>query len=491
MKYIDKAFLQRYCTTPAELYSELESAIANHSIEDLLQCVGECVHLEVDITDPLPSSEFNETCLHHAISQETGGSLHIVDFLVQNSSSLDRRTKEGNTPLHYCVIQNQPEAMRLLLRSGAVADVQNNNGKTPLSIAKERGYHLCEELLLHALQRKKTIFENVNIDWNLSHDDGSTDFSDEETLDDHPRTLTRTPDKKVLRPMSIYTPVMNGGNNVENENETSPENNRSGHGSSSDWSRSNNTSDSGDSPGSYRNSIMPPPPPPSQSKKPSIFSTSNLATHIVGSLKKGKSLTPIPATTYNTLPSNHSLSNGRTNSEGMILPPSSTNLSLPPPHKRSPSSDSGNAGSRSHTPVSYHMAGKHLPSPKSKLPPPLQIHPEEQSPKRMFNGQSTESLESLSDELASNSGGNNTSTNNRDAVSRRLQQSHEYHRYKRCRALYDCEADNEDELSFEEGDIIIIIAEETEDDNWMEGILESEPDRRGLFPASFVHMLSD
>ena len=70
-------------------------------------------------------------------------------------------------------------------------------------------------------------------------------------------------------------------------------------------------------------------------------------------------------------------------------------------------------------------------------------------------------------------------------------QRHEFHRYKRCRALYDCEADNEDELSFEEGDIIVIIAEETEDDNWMEGILESEPDRRGLFPASFVHMLSD
>jgi Arf-GAP/SH3 domain/ANK repeat/PH domain-containing protein len=136
------------------------------------------------------------------------------------------------------------------------------------------------------------------------------------------------------------------------------------------------------------------------------------------------------------------------------------------------------------------MAGKHLPSPKSKLPPSkLQIHPEEQSPKRIFNGQSTESLESLSDELASNSGGNNTSTNNRDAVSRRTR--HEFHRYKRCRALYDCEADNEDELSFEEGDIIVIIAEETEDDNWMEGVLETEPDRRGLFPASFVHMLSD
>ena len=63
-------------------------------------------------------------------------------------------------------------------------------------------------------------------------------------------------------------------------------------------------------------------------------------------------------------------------------------------------------------------------------------------------------------------------------------------RYKRCRALYDCEADNEDELTFEEGDVIIILSEETEDENWMEGVLETEPDRRGLFPASFVHMLS-
>lgn len=34
----------------------------------------------------------------------------------------------------------------------------------------------------HALQRQKTLFDNVNIDWNLSHDEGSTDFSDDETI---------------------------------------------------------------------------------------------------------------------------------------------------------------------------------------------------------------------------------------------------------------------------------------------------------------------
>ena len=32
------------------------------------------------------------------------------------------------------------------------------------------------------MQRQKTLFDNVNIDWNLSHDEGSTDFSDDETI---------------------------------------------------------------------------------------------------------------------------------------------------------------------------------------------------------------------------------------------------------------------------------------------------------------------
>jgi ankyrin repeat protein len=75
---------------------------------------------------------------------------------VQNSSCLDKQTREGNTPLHYCVIQNQCESMRLLLRSGANPAVENKNGKTPLSIAKERGHELCEELV--SLGTEENIF---------------------------------------------------------------------------------------------------------------------------------------------------------------------------------------------------------------------------------------------------------------------------------------------------------------------------------------------
>jgi Arf-GAP/SH3 domain/ANK repeat/PH domain-containing protein len=62
---------------------------------------------------------------------------------------------------------------------------------------------------------------------------------------------------------------------------------------------------------------------------------------------------------------------------------------------------------------------------------------------------------------------------------------------RRCRALYDCEADNEDELSFREGEVIIVTNEQTDDENWMEGAVETDLSRRGMFPISFVHMLAD
>lgn len=62
---------------------------------------------------------------------------------------------------------------------------------------------------------------------------------------------------------------------------------------------------------------------------------------------------------------------------------------------------------------------------------------------------------------------------------------------RRCRALYDCNADNDDELDFKEGEIIVILNERTDDENWMEGMVENDSSRRGMFPVSFVHMMSD
>lgn len=60
---------------------------------------------------------------------------------------------------------------------------------------------------------------------------------------------------------------------------------------------------------------------------------------------------------------------------------------------------------------------------------------------------------------------------------------------KRCRALYDCTADNDDELEFKEGEILIVLNENTDDDYWMEGEVEGDSKRKGMFPSSFVEML--
>ena len=39
-KYIDRAFVQSYCSNAQELYVELENAVDTHSLEDLLQFLG-------------------------------------------------------------------------------------------------------------------------------------------------------------------------------------------------------------------------------------------------------------------------------------------------------------------------------------------------------------------------------------------------------------------------------------------------------------------
>uniref|UniRef100_A0A8C4IF77 Un-named sa1614 n=1 Tax=Dicentrarchus labrax TaxID=13489 RepID=A0A8C4IF77_DICLA len=60
---------------------------------------------------------------------------------------------------------------------------------------------------------------------------------------------------------------------------------------------------------------------------------------------------------------------------------------------------------------------------------------------------------------------------------------------RRVEALYDCQADHHDELSFSEGQVLVVLGQE--DSDWWHGYIEDEPERRGLFPSSFVQLLSD
>ncbi|KRZ37102.1 Arf-GAP with SH3 domain, ANK repeat and PH domain-containing protein 1 [Trichinella pseudospiralis] len=59
---------------------------------------------------------------------------------------------------------------------------------------------------------------------------------------------------------------------------------------------------------------------------------------------------------------------------------------------------------------------------------------------------------------------------------------------KKCRAIYNCKADNSDEISFSRGDLIFITREHLSDENdyWMEGYVADRPDIVGRFPTSYV-----
>ncbi|XP_016085493.1 arf-GAP with SH3 domain, ANK repeat and PH domain-containing protein 2-like [Sinocyclocheilus grahami] len=67
--------------------------------------------------------EPGETALHLAVRMVDRNSLHIVDFLVQNSGNLDKQTAKGSTALHYCCLTDNSECMKLLLRGKASASI--------------------------------------------------------------------------------------------------------------------------------------------------------------------------------------------------------------------------------------------------------------------------------------------------------------------------------------------------------------------------------
>lgn len=60
---------------------------------------------------------------------------------------------------------------------------------------------------------------------------------------------------------------------------------------------------------------------------------------------------------------------------------------------------------------------------------------------------------------------------------------------RRVKALFDCTADRDDELTFTIGEIIVVTEEE--DQNWWNGYIDGQLHRRGVFPASFVHIMTD
>lgn len=473
-KYVFRAFAARTCRDAAERLSEVEHAVNNGHLQNLLQAYAE----GADLAAPLPCSDCGETALHLAISREIGdgSSLHIVDFLVQNGGSqiLDKTTTNGMTSLHLCAATDRSEPMKLLLKAGADSTIKDSSGRTALQIARQLGHHACQELLENVDKREKSIFENINIDWNLSHDDGSTDFSDDDTVIDERQNGSVTPEKKCPR---SRPPSYAGGVMGTNERPIV-----CGGGDSPVLRSRSSTCDS---------LHHAPPTPTTLPRKPNMYN--------IGSLKKRAA--PLPPAV------------------GVAHAPHPAH---PPPHPRSTPSPSADSAR------SLHVSGgavKHRPQQPPPTPPPPQPpgaplhngahHLDEPTPPPRKECSSQDSSLELCDitdsclddtrlqsSLSCDSSRSRERSRRSDSRSLDVSDASSVHSrspsasitmmsgLRRCRALYDCSADNEDELSFREGEVIVVINERTEDDNWMEGQVEGT-NRRGMFPVSFVHMLPD
>ncbi|CAB3239786.1 unnamed protein product [Arctia plantaginis] len=470
-KYVYRAWAARTCCDAAERLSEVEHAVNNGHLQNLLQAYAE----GADLAAPLPGSDCGETPLHLAISRELGdgSALHIVDFLVQNGGSqvLDKQTSTGMTALHLCAATDRSEPMKLLLKAGADSTIKDASGRTPLQIARQYGHHACQELLESVDKREKSIFENINIDWNLSHDDGSTDFSDDDTVIDERQNGSLTPEKKCPRSRPPSYAGLSAAGAAER-----------GAGDSPVLRSRSSTCDE---------LHHAPPTPTTLPRKPNVYN--------IGSLKKRVAPLP-PAVGLSHVGLSHT-----------------GHVQHPPPHPRSTPSPSADSTR------SLHVASgvvKHRPQQPPPTPPPATLHngahhrDEPTPPPRKECSSQDSSLElcDISDACvedvrlgsALSCDGSRGRERSRRADSRSLDVSDTSSVHsrspsasitmmgglRRCRALYDCSADNEDELSFREGEVIVVINERTEDDNWMEGQVEGTG-RRGMFPVSFVHMLPD
>ncbi|KAL2082542.1 hypothetical protein ACEWY4_022360 [Coilia grayii] len=522
-KYVEKRFAHRKYTDTTARQHALREAVRNRDIFTLLQVYAEKMELMEAIPPGQHEHEPGETALHLAVRTVDRNSLHIVDFLAQNSGNLDKQTARGSTALHYCCLTDNSECLKLLLRGKASVTTANEAGETALDLARRLKHTQCEELLTQVQTGKFNVHVHVEYEWRLHNND--LDESDEE-MEEKPIPQGRREEQPIPqgrreeqpipqgrreeRPVSCFVPgsgplqpnmaslARDAASLVASRqrsfipsmmmcNETygtmmdlaSPPPNaptlpgattvpvpplpprNPGKGSpgwrSSSMESAGRQRSSSDpyTPETYipMNVVPPPAPPPPVLKK----------TAMLDSKSKIAPLPPIPLPVPPP-PAPHG-------APRLPLPPAPTlppappykpTPPPPPPHhakRTAPKSPSGNMEAS----VMKGPTGRPLPLDKrAKAPqgkdtpaPPPSTEPAPSSPPT--------------------------------PKPRKLHTTKQ--KPQRVKAIYNCRADNPDELTFSEGEVIVVDGEE--DQEWWVGHIEAEPSRRGAFPITFVHFITD
>ncbi|XP_058300637.1 arf-GAP with SH3 domain, ANK repeat and PH domain-containing protein 1 isoform X3 [Hylobates moloch] len=527
-KYVDHRFSRKTCSTSSAKLNELLEAIKSRDLLALIQVYAEGVELMEPLLEP--GQELGETALHLAVRTADQTSLHLVDFLVQNCGNLDKQTALGNTVLHYCSLYSKPECLKLLLRSKPTVDIVNQAGETALDIAKRLKATQCEDLLSQAKSGKFNPHVHVEYEWNLRQEE--IDESDDD-LDDKPSPIKK---ERSPRPQSFcHSSSISPQDKLALPGFSTPrDKQRLSYGA---FTNQIFVSTSTDSPTSPTTEAPPLPPrnagkgndggPSSSSKTTNKFeglsqqsSTSSAKTAL------GPRVLPKLPQKVALRKTDH-LSLDKANIPPEVfqkssqlaelpqkpppgdLPPKPTELApkpqigdLPPkPGELPPKPQLGDLPPKpqlSDLPPKPQM--KDLPpkpqlgdllaksqtgdvSPKAQQPSEItpKSHPLDLSP----NVQSRDAIQ----KQASEDSNDLTPTLPETPVPLPRKINTGKNKVRRVKTIYDCQADNDDELTFMEGEVIIVTGEE--DQEWWIGHIEGQPERKGVFPVSFVHILSD
>ncbi|XP_056344500.1 arf-GAP with SH3 domain, ANK repeat and PH domain-containing protein 2 isoform X3 [Oenanthe melanoleuca] len=448
-KYIERKYARKKHADNAAKLHALCEAVKSRDILGLVQVYAD----GVDLTEKIPLAnghEQDETALHLAVRSVDRTSLHIVDFLVQNSGNLDKQTCKGSTALHYCCLTDNVECLKLLLRGKASIEIANEAGETPLDIAKRLKHTHCEELLTQALSGRFNSHVHVEYEWRLLHED--LDESDDDVDE---KLQQPSPNRREDRPVSFY---QIGSNQLQ----------------------------------------------------PNVASLARDAANIAKDKQRGFMPSILQNETYGAILS------GSPPSIQPAVPVTSSAPPLPPRNigkdVLSPAPPPPVAKTASII-EALNQQSKQQPAPlQSKpTPPPLPPQPPSRISQRkpipgtekssgLTNKGQTRGLGSLQQPAGESSsvcdipGTQTGSTANTLAqiqppapMPRKSQISKT--KPKRVKAIYNCVADNPDELTFSEGDIIVVDGEE--DQEWWIGHIDGDPSRKGAFPVSFVHFIVD
>ncbi|XP_012578402.1 PREDICTED: arf-GAP with SH3 domain, ANK repeat and PH domain-containing protein 1 isoform X7 [Condylura cristata] len=530
-KYVDHRFSRKTCSSSSAKLNELLEAIKSRDLLALIQVYAEGVELMEPLLDP--GQELGETALHLAVRTADQTSLHLVDFLVQNCGSLDNQTTVGNTALHYCSMYGKPECLKLLLRSKPTVDVVNQAGETALDIAKRLKATQCEDLLSQAKSGKFNPHVHVEYEWNLRQEE--MDESDDD-LDDKPSPIKK---ERSPRPQSFcHSSSISPQDKLSLPGFSTPRDKQRL--SYSAFTNQIFASASTDSPTSPT-SEAPPLPPRNAGKGNDVgpSSASKTANKFEGLSQHSSTSSAKTALGPRVLPklpqkvalrkteTSHHLSLDKANAPPELfqkssqlaelpqkpppgdLPPKPTELApkpqigdLPPkPGELPPKPQLGDLPPKpqlSDLPPKPQM--KDLPpkpplgdllakappgdvSPKAQPPAdaPQKSHPADLSP-------GVPSREAVQKQ-ASDDANDLTPTLPEMPVPLPRKINTGKNKVRRVKTIYDCQADNDDELTFIEGEVIVVTGEE--DQEWWIGHIEGQPERKGVFPVSFVHILSD